>query len=387
MRTVPLGELGEIVSGATPKTHVPGYWNGEIPWVTPADLSDSEGIRYHGKPKRITKAGFESCSTVMLPPGSILFSSRAPIGHCALTSFPVCTNQGFKNIIPNGRLNPVYGYFALKFVTPSIIAKGRGATFAEVNKEMMEEVQIPYCELSEQQRIAGVLEQADRLCRTRRYALELSDTFLPAAFQEFFGDPRTNRWSFPVRAAGELFHIELGKMLDAKRITGKYLKPYLGNANVQWGRFELANLKVMDFPPEEFERFKLLPGDILVCEGGEVGRTAIWGGEVADCCYQKALHRLRRKTDEILPDYFQYFMRSAVDTGLVGRHTATATIAHFTAEKFEEFPVMLPPPRKQQQFALLMERHERLRASHREALRQAEHLFQSLLHLAFTTGL
>ncbi len=113
MRTVPLGELGEIVSGSTPETQVPEYWNGEIPWVTPADLSDHEGIYFYGKPKRITRAGFESCSTAILPPASILFSSRAPIGHCALTSFPVCTNQGFKNIIPNKRLNAVYATLPL----------------------------------------------------------------------------------------------------------------------------------------------------------------------------------------------------------------------------------------------------------------------------------
>jgi type I restriction enzyme S subunit len=105
---------------------VPKYWDGDIPWVTPADLSNHEGIYFQGKPKRITKAGYESCSTTMLPPRSILFSSRAPIGHCAVTTYPVCTNQGFKSIIPNGNFDPIYGFFALKFITPSIIAKDAG---------------------------------------------------------------------------------------------------------------------------------------------------------------------------------------------------------------------------------------------------------------------
>jgi type I restriction enzyme, S subunit len=127
-QTVPLGELGEVVSGSTPKTGVPEFWQGDIPWITPADLSNHDGIYFRGTPKKISKAGFESLSTAMLPVGSILFSSRAPIGHCAVTVYPVCTNQGFKNIVPNKLLDPVYGYFALKFLTPAIVAMGRGAT-------------------------------------------------------------------------------------------------------------------------------------------------------------------------------------------------------------------------------------------------------------------
>jgi restriction endonuclease S subunit len=195
---------------------------------------------------------------------------------------------------------------------------------------------------------------------------------------------QANSRSLPIKPAGELFDIQLGKMLDAKRITGKYLKPYLGNANVQWARFELDDVKSMDFTPDEFEKFKLVPGDLLVCEGGEVGRTAVWRGEVPNCCYQKALHRLRPYTEEILPDYFQWFMRAAVESGLVSLHTATVTIGHFTAEKFEEFPVMVPPFPLQQKFVALVKEHERLRATHVEAIRQADHLFQTLLHQAFS---
>lgn len=259
-----------------------------------------------------------------------------------------------------------------------------GTTRLKLTKGNAELIQIPLPSLPEQQRIAGLLEQADRLRRTRRYALELSDSFLPAAFLELFGDPRTNPHAFEAKPAGELFHIQLGKMLDAKRFTGKELHPYLGNANVQWGYFELNDLKEMDFSAKDFERFKLNPGDILVCEGGEVGRTAIWKGEVADCCYQKALHRLRSKDDGILSVYFLHFMRATVNAGLLAKHATESTIAHFTAEKFEEFPVRVPPLDLQRHFVTLAARHERLHATQREALRQAEHLFQTLLHQAFS---
>ena len=110
---VPLRELGEIVSGSTPDTSIKEYWYGDIPWITPADLTDHNEIFLTKELRRITEKGYKSCSTSLIPPGSIVFSSRAPIGHCAVTTYPLCTNQGFKNLIPNKRLDSVFGYFAL----------------------------------------------------------------------------------------------------------------------------------------------------------------------------------------------------------------------------------------------------------------------------------
>ncbi|MBN2466253.1 restriction endonuclease subunit S [candidate division WOR-3 bacterium] len=234
-----------------------------------------------------------------------------------------------------------------------------------------------------QRRIAGILDEADRLRRMRRYALELSDQFLPALFLRMFGDPAANPKGFSVVPAGKLFHIQLGKMLDEKRYTGRQLRPYLGNANVQWGYFDLADVKQMDFPPDDFEKFRLRVDDILVCEGGEVGRTAIWRGEIPDCCYQKAVHRLRLKTNQIRPDYFQWYMWAAVASGLVARETSTSTIGHFTAERFEVFPIVVPPAKVQDDFVGAVAAHREHQSTLREALRQAENLFQSLLNQYF----
>lgn len=254
---------------------------------------------------------------------------------------------------------------------------------ATVRKDDLLDMQIDLPDLPTQRRIAGILDKADRLRRMRRYALELSDQFLPSLFLRMFGDPVTNPKKYPVVPAGRLFHIQLGKMLDEKRYTGLCLRSYLGNANVQWGYFDLADVKQMDFPPEDFEQFRLQVGDILVCEGGEVGRTAIWRGEIPDCCYQKAVHRLRHKTERIRPDYFQWYMRAAATSGLVARETSTSTIGHFTAERFEVFPVVVPPIAAQDHFVSAVAAHREHQSTLREALRQAEHLFQSLLDSYF----
>jgi len=148
----------EIVSGATPRRNVPEFWNGDIAWVTPKDLSKLDKKVLADTPEGITREGLNSCSAKILPKGALLFSSRAPIGHVAITGRPMATNQGFKSLIPLDDVDVNYLYWCIKHITPSIIAKGRGATFKEVSKEIVENVEIPLPPLEEQKRIAAILD-------------------------------------------------------------------------------------------------------------------------------------------------------------------------------------------------------------------------------------
>ena len=105
-----MGEVCEVVAGSTPKTQVRSYWNGEIPWITPDDLSRHSGKYIHQGARFITKAGYESCSTHMVPAGTVLYTTRAPIGYAAIAAQPVCTNQGFKNFVPLEGIDSEYLY-------------------------------------------------------------------------------------------------------------------------------------------------------------------------------------------------------------------------------------------------------------------------------------
>jgi len=385
MQTVPLSELGEIVSGSTPKTGVPQFWDGDIPWITPADLSNHEGIYFYGTPKRISKAGFDSCSTAMLPAGSILFSSRAPIGHCALTAYPACTNQGFKTIVPNKRLDPVYGYFALKFLTPTIVALGRGATFAEINKELFESVQVPYCDLPEQRRIAGRLEQANRLLRTRRYALELTGAFLPAAFLILFGDPIANPHGFRVEALEDLIQptrpISYGILMPGPDVpTGV---PYIRVTDIQDGQVVTALVRRTTREIDQaYKRSKLKAGDLLLSIRGHVGRMAIVPACLDGANITQDTARLAT-VDTLEPHYLMACLASrGMQHRMVGL-TRGAAVQGINLGDVKELPIPVPPLPLQQKFAALVERVERLRIVQRESLRLAEHLFASLLHRAF----
>ncbi len=384
--TVRLGEVVKVVSGSTPSTANPDYWTGDIPWVTPADLSSHSGIYFRGTPKRITVAGLSACSAQMLPPGSILFSSRAPIGHIALTDYPLCTNQGFKNLVPSPKLDALYGFFALKFVTPRIIAMGRGATFAEVSKEIVEQIRIPFCELPEQRRIAAQLAEADRLRRMRRDALGLSDAFLPAAFIRMFGDPATNPYGWPTSTIGDqLSSSDYGTSQRSSDNGFGYVM--LGMSNITFdGELDLSVVSRVELAPKEFQSLRLRPGDIIYNRTNStelVGKTACWESE-RDAVLASYLVRLRLR-EALLPRFFVALLNSPYFKKVFQSRCKRAVgQSNFNPTLLRELPLYVPPTALQQQYVNLFTQHARLRAQQREALRQAEHLFQTLLHRAFS---
>lgn len=157
-----LDELGTIVSGATPSTKNSSYWGGDIPWITPKDLAAFHG-RYisHGE-RNITEAGLSNSSTQLLPTGTVLFSSRAPIGYVAIAKNPVCTNQGFKSVVPGDGIDGLFLYYLLKANASQIEGLGSGTTFKEVSGTTMKsvEVQVPES-IEEQRQISALLDSID----------------------------------------------------------------------------------------------------------------------------------------------------------------------------------------------------------------------------------
>lgn len=161
-KTCTLSDLGEIVGGATPSTKDEANYGGDIAWITPKDLSLLKGRYIRNGERNITQKGLKSCSTQMMPQNSILFSSRAPIGYVAIAAGPVCTNQGFKSIVPNENTDYMFLYYLLKYKKDAIEAMGSGTTFKEVSGSTMRriEVRVPV-EKKEQERISAILAALD----------------------------------------------------------------------------------------------------------------------------------------------------------------------------------------------------------------------------------
>ncbi len=154
------------------------------------------------------------------------------------------------------------------------------------------------------------------------------------------------------------YQVELGKMLDEKRITGEYLGPYLRNVDVQWGRINTDDLPEMDFRGDDTERYALRVGDLLVCEGGEVGRAAIWKAPIVECYYQKALHRVRpRSPGSDIADFLYFVLLAAASRNIFSESAGKSTIAHLTAEAFRRYRFPFPPIAEQSAIATFLD-HE-----------------------------
>lgn len=190
--TYKLGEIAEIIGGGTPSTTVDENWNGSIPWLTPRDLTNYN-YRYIGKGERgITESGLKNSSTRLLPEGTVLLTSRAPIGYLAIANNPLCTNQGFKSFITDNRkVNNHFLYYLLKNNVEYIKSLGTGTTFAEVSGGALKSIEFEFPEdISEQSRIASILSSIDDKIELNLQVSRTIETMAQAIFKEWFVDFR-----------------------------------------------------------------------------------------------------------------------------------------------------------------------------------------------------
>ena len=168
-----LGDVCQIVGGTTPSTAVAEYWGGNVVWITPADLGKLEGKKIYSSERKITEKSLEATNLQPLPVGTVVLSSRAPIGHLGIAETPLCTNQGCKSFIPSGDIDSEYLYFILKIHVADFQQLGSGSTFKEISKSTLESFEIPLPPIAEQKRIVAVLnEQMATVEKAREAALE-----------------------------------------------------------------------------------------------------------------------------------------------------------------------------------------------------------------------
>ena len=155
-------DIGKIISGSTPSTNIPEYWNGEYLWITPAELNDDSFI-INSTDRKLTYLGVKASSLIELPIGTVLLSSRAPIGKVAIVGEKMFCNQGFKNIIPNETINSIYLYYVFKEKKEYLNFLGRGATFKELSKEIVENISIKVPPIELQNKFAERIEKIEKL--------------------------------------------------------------------------------------------------------------------------------------------------------------------------------------------------------------------------------
>ncbi|ELJ8544935.1 restriction endonuclease subunit S [Vibrio cholerae] len=159
---VAVSQFGSVVSGGTPSTENPSYWNGNVDWVTPTDITKLSTRTINKTARTITEQGLKNSSAKLVPAGSLLVCTRATIGEIAISQHEMCTNQGFKNLIPNKKTNIDFLYYLMCFEKHKLVSKASGSTFLELSKKDFEHIRFVVPQVNEQQKIASVLTAADK---------------------------------------------------------------------------------------------------------------------------------------------------------------------------------------------------------------------------------
>lgn len=382
---VRLGDCCEIVSGATPKTAVAEYWGGDIAWATPKDLSSLDSKYIDTTPQKLTEAGYRSCSAKIMPAGSVLFSSRAPIGHVAINSVPMCTNQGFKSFVPDPkRVSPDYLYHWLRANKAYLQSLGNGATFKEVSKATVSEVRVPLPPLAEQRRIAAILDKADALRAKRREAIAKLDQLLQSVFLDMFGNP--SRW--PQVAIGEICDVKGGKRLPKGEDYATSETPfrYIRVSDIEMGCVREESLKYLR--PEvqqKIQRYTVSKGDVIITIAGTIGVVApvvatLHGANLTE----NAAKLVPKRHESYVPEFLSFAMSTSNAQAQIRSQTGQVTIGKLALFRIEKVVVPMPPTELQTRFSQIAEGIAKQKRLLLQSAEQESSLLASLQHRAFT---
>ncbi len=394
MKEVPLGQICEINPRKTarikPET--------QCSFIPMEYIDDQFGL--------VTKQAIRQCKEVdkgytPFQDNDILFAKITPCmenGKCAIAKGLV-NGLGFGStefhvIRAKKDTLPEWVYYYLR--KPSTRKKAEinmtgSAGQKRVPSSFLEELHIPLPPLPEQKRIAAILEKADRLRRLRRYALELSGTYLQSVFLEMFGDPVTNPKGWRIVPLGDMLSLSphLGTIIPAKE-SGKQLCVRVGEVG-EWN-INLSECKYVSLEEKEFKRFSLYPGDIVLARaiGSEahLGKLSIMGQSSIPVVFDSHLMRIRTDPSHLSAFFLACWLKT--DGGrarFMQQARQTSVQFNVNTEQIVSIEIPVPPMPLQQKFVKIIQKHLRLQSQQREAARQVEHLFQTLLHKAFEGGL
>jgi type I restriction enzyme S subunit len=379
--TARLGDLCDVIRGSSPRPKGdPRYFGGNIPWVLISDVTKTPGRFLTKTAETVTDAGKERSRYV--EPGQLIVTNSATIGLPIFMGIGGCIHDGFLTFPKvDKRLTLDWLYWYFLFSRKRLARLAPEGTQKNLNIEIVQNITIPLPDLSEQRRIAGRLEYADRLRRTRRYALELTDTFLPAAFRQLFG-PRFKAGSF--REFGEMVKITGGGTPARER--PEYYRgriPWLTSKDMKGDYIWDTEEHITETAIQESATNLVPAGSILVVVKSKVlmHRLPVAIAKVPLCHGQDI--KSIQCSGSLHPAFARFILK--FHEGRLLNLARGANTEGLTLPMLEELPVPTVPPSEQEYFAELVIRHERLHAVQREALRQADHLFASLLNRAFSS--
>lgn len=380
-----IGEICTVVSGTTPKSDKAEYWGGNLIWITPAELKEGNAVIYDSV-RHITKAAVKASALKPFPKGTVILSSRAPIGKVAIAGTKMYCNQGFKNLICSEAIYNGYLYYYLKAKTAYLNSLGRGATFREISKQIVEEIKIPVPSMQEQHRIADILFKIDALMGKRQQQAEKLDELVKARFVEMFGDPVRNTKLFPQHELKEYIQF----LTSGSRGWAKFFSDdgelFITIKNVKNGHINLSDVQHV-MPPDnaEAKRTKVQAGDLLISITADLGRTGVVSDNLAQrgAYINQHLTCIRLKKDEVLPQYVSAFLESAAGKRQFSAKNQSAVKAGLNFEAIKSLRLFMPPLELQREYIVFVNEVDREKEHIQRSAALLETLKRSLMQQYF----
>jgi type I restriction enzyme, S subunit len=381
----PIYSLGTVITGSTPRTSEDSFYDGEIPFITPAELDQDDPVIT--ATRTLSESGAKEAR--LLPEGAVMVCCIGSLGKIGIAGRAVVTNQQINSVVFDvEKILPRFGFHACRLLKPQLLTMAPATTVAIVSKSKFEKLEIPVPPIAEQKRIAEILDRTQSLISKRKEAIAKLDTLTQSIFLEMFGDPVTNPKGWDIAKVGEIADVQGGLQVSSSRKKYPREVPYLRVANVYRGFLNLSEIKMICATDIEISRTLLQKDDLLIVEGhgnpNEIGRVALWDGSIINCIHQNHIIRARFNQSKIIPLYACYYLNSAGGRQhLLKSGKTTSGLNTINVSEVRYSPVSMPPLGLQKEFAQRVEAVEKLKATHRASLSQLEALFASLQHRAF----
>ncbi len=388
-----LGEVCEIVNGGTPKTSVADYWGGLHRWITPAEMG-GEDSPYRDQTRRtLTDAGLRDSSASLLPPNSVILSSRAPIGHLVINREPMATNQGCKSLIPGAAIEHKFLYYYLKSIVPLLESLGTGATFKELSGGKLRDVSICFPPRPEQRRLVALLDAAFEGIATAAANAERNLQNARDLFESHLAEVFSRRGEGWVeKSLGDVCEFENGDRGKNYPNRNEYVEtgiPWINTGHIQPDG--TLSMEEMNFiTREKFDSLrsgKIQLGDLVYClRGATLGKTALVD-PLTEGAVASSLVILRPSS--LLDRRFLYFfLTSPAGQGLIKGFENGAAQPNLGAKSVAKYPIAFPKLPEQRGIADslidIREETQRLARLYERKHAALKALKKSLLHQAFT---
>ena len=372
-----LGDICEIVSGSTPKTGIDEYWDGNIKWITPAELNDDTYI-ITDSVRKITELAVKKTGLSSFPKGTVILSSRAPIGKVAIAGCEMYCNQGFKNLICSDKINSKYLYWFLKGNTAYLNSLGRGATFKEISKGIVSEIEINVPNIEKQEEAVATLEKISGIIALRKKELIVLDNLIKARFVEMFD-------------LSNCVYKSLGECTDfvdyrghTPELSDEGTIRMINAKSVGKGFFKYVDEFITEKTYESWmHRGFGYPGDILfVTEGHTFGNTCLIPKDMTKFALGQRVITIKGRAE-----IENAFLCSYMQTDMFGKdinvYRTGGTAQGIRSKDLIKVMVPIPPIEQQKDFVKFVNQVDKSKVVVQKALEETQLLFDSLMQQYF----